>query len=296
MMRAKILILMVLAMMVMACSANPQVVLEKFVPVTPDQSCKVIAGGDLAQFDGFIDTGLTNNYFLAFEVANYLISTEQSGGTTDFPNEYGDASKFQMERAYIEYDFHPGSNLNGAVWTNRRISIKSAVIDPGGSRQAASIYALTEEQWQDFRTHTEGFDWVSYPLVISVQIEGTTLGGQLMRTNTLQFNLIPVFVEMVQSGAVYITPAGGFPAPTGTNTLSMEEYNTINGACLFQEPLINGCFIGQNGSLINCHAAMDAGDIIETVFDARYPDADGGSWTCCPLKVPEKPKEEETGA
>lgn len=295
-MRAKILILIGLTMMVIACSANPQVVLEKFVPVTPKQSCTVQAGGDLAQFDGYIDTGLTSNYFLAFEVANYLISTEQSGGTTEFPNEYGDASKFQMERAYIEYDFHPSSGLNGALWGNRRISIKSAVIDPGGSSQTASVYALTEEQWQNFRTHTEGFDWVSYPLVISVQIEGSTLGGQLMRTNTLQFNLIPVFVEMVQSGALYITPAGGFPAPTGTNTLSIEEYNAINDACLFQEALTNGCFVGQDSSLINCHAGMGVGDLIETVYNSRWADSEGGTWTCCPLKAPEKPEEEDAGA
>jgi len=294
-MKIKLLALMVFAVLLAACSNNPQIVLEKFVPITIKDQCVVKADGEFAQFDGYIDTGLTDNYYLAFEVVNYLKSTEGSSGSDEYPNESGNANRFIMERVYIEYDFHPSSGLNGGLWSNRRTAIKAAVVEPDGSRQTSALYVLTQEQLRDLRDHTKKFDWITYPLVITVRVEGTTGGGQKIQTNTLQFNLIPVFVEMVQGGALYITPAGGFPTPTGTNTISIEEYNAMDAACLFQDALINGCLIGQDASLINCHAAMGAGEIIEQEYDLVHADPDGGTWTCCPMKMPEKPEEEDTG-
>jgi hypothetical protein len=75
----------------------------------------------------------------------------------------------------------------------------------------------------------------------------------------------------------------------------MDEYNAIDAACLFQDALINGCLIGQDSSLINCHAAMGAGEIIEQEYNLVHADPDGGTWTCCPMKMPEKPKEDDAG-
>ncbi|MCK5807531.1 hypothetical protein KAH37_00950 [bacterium] len=296
-MKVKLLMVMIIAILVSACSDNPQVVLEKFVPLLEKNQCMIKADGEFAQFDGYIDTGLTTNYYLAFEIVNYLKSTEITGGSDIYPTEGGDANKFTMERVFIEYDFHPGSGLNGGLW-NRRTSVKSAVVNPDGSRQTSAIHVLTEEQLTDLRNHTKGFDWITSPLVITIRIEGETGGGQKIQTNTLQFNLIPVFIAMVQSGALYLEPAAGFPDPDEGNTISIEEYNAMEAACLFQDALINGCLVGQDSSLVNCHAGMGVGDNIEHEYNTNpaFQDSDGGTWICCPMKLPEKPKEAEEDA
>jgi len=116
--------------------------------------------------------------------------------------------------------------------------------------------------------------------------------GKEMTTNTLQFAIIPEYGHMIQAGSVYYVPKGG-------SASKQDEFDAIKKQCEFNDPVKKGCgaFAGQDGIsdlAVNCYFSSWATKTILDVANNSLSKDDGGSYTCCPKKLPEAPKEEKT--
>lgn len=306
------------------------VVLDKFVPISPKDQCDIKVGGDRYYTKGYIDLAFTDRYLLPFQITNYISSSVVSDvGSGNAPISGGEANKFFVKRVEIKYEWDPRPQsggaqlaLDGSLWnTARRIEVHGVVVDPEGGQNAAAVDIFTEAQSKDLldqfvnpsKSSAKNFDWIASPLLIKVKVIGDITDGSEIQTNTLTFNVIPTFGETIQMGAIYREPAGGFAD-------DQEKYDTIMAMCSFEEPLINGCLVGQDSSMVNCWAGdtpwqknvatsnchldptitdcyyngFGAASVVEVVANKFTKSAiDSGYYYCCPGKEPEAPEEEK---
>lgn len=291
-----------------ACANSEQsVVLEKFIPWSEVENCKVEVESKYWFTRGVMDIYFTANYRLFFKVVNYMAVSSQTGETNpEQPIDIHEANRWKLEYMNLEYELPPVPGINANAWAPRKVR-QDAVLDPEGGKAAGHVELLTNEQWnnlvQIFETlMTAGvsFDWETYPLIVTLQAEGRKLGGgDLIRTNKLSFNLVPIYGESVMSGALYPVDATW---PTDEELAEQnlleadfeqakyerdkEIYEVIMEYCDFPtEHLVGGCYPGMDGGLVDCYTWEGGGDYVK----ALYP-----GYECCPKKQPDEPEEPET--
>ena len=324
-----ILTLMVACLMMVSCvERRNRVILEKFVPISEEDDCAVKVGGDKYYTEGKIDLAFNFDYKLAFQMTNYIPAS--SGGNTDLTT--SEANYFYAEEAEIEYEWDPKPQADGRklsldqnLWNKKkRESVHGIVISPDGGQAAGWIHIFEEAQAKNLLEHVNDIDWIASPLVVKVRIIGELADGTTVKTNKVNFNIIPTFGTTIQMGSVYLVPDGGFQDTTDANgkkvSAAKQEYDTIMAQCAFQNSVVGGCFSGQDFSQINCYAketgpweawekyitdtysgtyipGYEAAGVVELIFNTFKKDAsETGYYACCPGSAPEAPEEEEDDA
>ena len=318
-----ILTLMVACLMMVSCvERRNRVILEKFVPVTTEDSCAIKFDGDKYYTEGKIDLAFTRDYQLGFQVKNYIPSSD--GGNTDLAT--AEANYFYAKEAEVEYDWNPQPQVDGRqlkldqkLWNKKqRKTLHGVVTGPDGSGVAGIIHIFEEAQIVNLLENNDvnNYDWIASPLVVKVRIIGELADGTYIKTNQLKFNIMPSFGGSLQQGVVYLMPDGGFPAPTEGNKLSQEEYDKIMEQCSFQDPVVGGCYVGQDTASVNCFAGDSnwekyivesnggtytpgyaAAGVVEVIYNSLKKSADEtGYYVCCPLTAPDAPEEKEEDA
>jgi len=132
---------------------------------------------------------------------------------------------------------------------------------------------------------------------------------------------VPTFGDSIQMGSTYRIPPGGFMSEKAA-------WEQIKAMCAFSSPLLGGCLVGQDFSMVNCYADMGnlptvndwqkhvaisrchlanptdcydpgyhVGSVIEVVFNGFRKSADeitdGTYYACCPSELPPEPEEEQ---
>ncbi|HDT11678.1 MAG TPA: hypothetical protein ENN58_02945 [bacterium] len=248
------------------------VVLDKFVPISPQNQCQVSPGGDRYFSKGYIDLAFTRRYLLAFQITNYLSSSKTDGvGANDAQISTAETNMFRVTEVEIEYEWDPRPQadgrrlqLNSALWGVRRTEIHEAiVVDPEGGQAAAAVDIFTEPQAKDLLRVVEqtivdsqdgvdipSFDWVASPLIIKLKVIGELGDRTKVATNKLTFNIIPSFGDSIQMSSTYLIPPGGFEN-------DHQEWEQIKDMCAFNNSLVDGCLVGQDYSKVNCHADIN---------------------------------------
>ena len=327
-----ILTLMVASLMMVSCvERRNQVILEHFIPISESSGCEVKLGGDSYLTEGTMDLAFTKDYLLAFQIYNYIPSSE--GGTTDLTT--AEANYFYTKYAEIEYELDTtgsrqlpegSKNLEGEGlleenWKKKRQELHGIVVKPGEGA-AGVIHVFEEEQIKDLLKIVEkDFDWIGSPIVIKVKIHGSLSDGTKVQTNKMFFSIRPTLGGTIQAGSVYPEPDGGLQDETDENgkvTKSADKfkYEAQIDYCSFEQPIIGGgCFPGQDSARVNCYAGGDAGwqrYIAETYCSGSDCDVDpaftgagsvilalykyynaGKEYRCCPQTKPEAPEEKE---
>ena len=322
-----ILTLMVACLMMVSCVERRNlVILEKFIPVTPNESCQIKIGGDTYYTEGRIDLAFTFDYHLAFQIKNYIPGGD--GGKTDLTTK--EANYFYANEAEIEYEWNPRPQLdengqkgrqlklNQELWNKKkRETLHGIVVTPDGGMAGGFIHIFEEAQIKNLLEHVNDIDWIASPLVVKVRIIGKISDGTTIKTNKMNFNIIPTFGTTVQQGSVYLMPEGGFQDTTDENgkkvSAKKQEYDAIMSQCTFNESRINGCYDGQDYSEVNCYGVDSewarfitetyggtyipgyaAAGVVEMVYNTLKKSSDiNGYYVCCPYEAPEAPEEEE---
>ncbi len=294
-MKKSVFLVLVLLFSLSGCVANNEsVVLEYFPAIDTEGNCKVSVDSNKYHDVGVFDVGIASNYTLIFQVANYMTDSSESGKgskkasiTTSNPN------KWKINRFDLSFEFPPTSGLASSKWKDREIVNGGVVVDTNG-KVAATLELFTGEQIADLLRVVKAkpnFDWASYPIIIKLKAKGVLLGdGKEMTTNTLQFAVIPEYGYMIQSGSVYYVPKDGFAT-------KQDEYDAIKKQCEFNDPVKKGCglFAGQDNNAdlaVNCYYSSWATQTILDVANSSLDKGDGGSFACCPKKLPEAPKDD----
>ena len=323
-----ILTLMVACLMMVSCvERRNRVILEKFVPITSDNDCKIKVGGDTYYTEGKIDLAFTFDYLLGFQMTNYIPATD--GGTTDLTT--AEANYFYADKAEIEYEWDPKPQADGRklsldqkLWNKKtRKTVHSIVITPDGGQAAGYIHIFEEAQAKNLLEHVNDIDWIASPLIVKVRVIGKLADGTTVKTNKMNFNIIPTFGTTVQQGSVYLIPDGGFQETTDLDgnkvSAAKNEYNTIMAQCAFQNAVL-GCYVGQDSSMVNCYAGDEAWErfiaetycqseqscyipgyaaagVVEMIYNTLKKSSDEtGYYACCPGEAPEAPEEKEDAA
>ena len=326
-----ILTLMVASLMMVSCvERRNRVILEKFVPISADDDCAIKVGGDKYYTEGQLDLAFNFDYKLGFQMTNYIPSSD--GGNTDLTT--SEANYFYAKWAEIDYEWDPKPQADGRkltldqkLWNKKtRKSVHGIVITPDGGQAAGWIHLFEEAQAKNLLDHVDDIDWIASPLVIKMRIIGELADGTEVKTNKMNFNIVPTFGKTIQMGSVYLVPEGGFQDTTDENgnkvSAEQQEYDTIMAQCAFGNPaLMDGCFSGQDFSQVNCYTketgaweewekyitdtfggtyipGYEAASVIETVFNSYKKDgSESGYYACCPGEAPEAPEEvEDTSA
>ena len=320
-----ILTLMVASLMMVSCvERRNRVILEKFVPISADDNCILKVGGDKYYTEGQLDLAFNFDYELGFQMTNYIPASD--GGKTDLTT--AEANYFYAKDAEIEYEWDPKPQADGRkltldqkLWNKKkRESLHGIVIAPDGGQAAGWIHIFEEAQIKNLLDHVNDIDWIASPLVIKVRIIGELADGTEVRTNKLNFNVIPSFGTTIQMGSVYLVPEGGFKDATDDNgkkvSAAKQEYDTIMAQCAFQNPLMGGCFEGQDSSQVNCYAGdtewerfivetyggtyipgYAAAGVVEMVYNTLKKSADeSGYYACCPGSAPAAPEEDDSAS
>ncbi|MBP5405758.1 hypothetical protein J6Z19_01235 [bacterium] len=333
-----ILTLMVASLMMVSCvERRNQVILDKFIPV--DDSCEIKVGGDKYYTEGVMDLAFTDDYKLAFQITNRIPSSD--GGGTDLAT--SNANYFYVRKAEIKYEWDPNTQQNGntircdkiddestkcmnrKLWDKKtREMSQDIVVDPDGGQAAGYIHLFERAQIENLLgvyLAVPDFDWIASPLQITVRIIGYLSDGTEVKTNRLYFSIIPTFGTTVQMGSVY-----PYPADKCDDIESYEcqkaLYDVTTKSCAYNDPVMNGCYYGQDYSSVNCYAGdteweryiadtygesnytgYAAADVVEMIYNQykKVPkDKDEDVYfKCCPGKAmeePEKPEEDENGA
>ena len=320
-----ILTLMVASLMMVSCvERRNRVILEKFIPITADDDCQIKAGGDTYYTEGQIDLAFTFDYKLGFQMTNYIPSSD--GGNTDLTT--AEANYFYAKEAEIEYEWDPKPQADGRklsldqkLWNKKkRESLHGIVITPDGGQAAGWVHIFEEAQIKNLLDHVDDIDWIASPLVIKMRVIGELADGTTVKTNKMNFNIIPSFGTSIQMGSVYLMPEGGFQDTTDDNgkkvSAAKQEYDAIMAQCAFESPMINGCFYGQDYAMVNCYAGDEdwarfitesnggtyipgyaAAGVVEMIYNTIKKTGDiQGTYVCCPGEAPEAPEEEEEDA
>lgn len=323
-----ILTLLVASLVLGACvEQHNLVVLDKFVPVTTQDQCMVKVGGDKYYTKGSIDLALTDRYVLPFQITNYISSSVVSDvGSGDAAISSAETNRFFVKWVEVEYEWDPRPQadqkqlaLDGSLWNKaRRIEVHGVVADPEGGQNAGAVDIFTEAQARDLLDQftnpnkDRNFDWNASPLLIKMKVVGEITDGTEIETNALTFNIVPNFGESIQMGSTFREPPGGFAD-------EQEMYDTIMAMCSFNDPVVNGCLVGQDAAMSNCYAGdtpwqkyvatskchldptvndcyyagYGALSVIEVYYNRFHKSAtDGGYYYCCPGEEPEAPEEE----
>ncbi|MBO4711978.1 hypothetical protein J5681_08740 [bacterium] len=317
-----ILTLMVASLLMVSCvERRNRVILEKFVPISADDDCAVKVGGDKYYTEGVIDLAFTFDYKLGFQMTNYIPSSD--GGNTDLTT--AEANYFYAKWAEIDYEWDPKPQADGRklsldqkLWNKKtRKSVHGIVVTPDGGQAAGWIHLFEEAQAKNLLEHVDDIDWIASPLVIKMRIIGELADGTEVKTNKMNFNVVPTFGSTIQMGSVYLIPDGGFQASDdGKTSAEKAEYDAIMAQCAFSDPLLNGCFYGQDSAAVNCYAGdtewerfivetyggtyipgYAAAGVVEMVYNTLKKSADeSGYYACCPGEAPEAPEEDENAS
>ena len=310
-----ILTLMVASLMMVSCvERRNRVILEKFVPISAQDNCEIKAGGDKYQTEGKIDLAFNFDYKLAFQITNYIPSSD--GGNSELTT--AEANYFYCDEVEIEYDWYPYKQDDGRqlkldqkLWNKKtRKTEYRIVVGPDGGQAAGWVHIFEEAQAKNLIDHVNDIDWIANPLVVKIRAIGKIADGTTVKTNQMKINIIPSFGESIQMGSTYYRPEGGFPAPEEGNTLSQEEYDAIMASCAFSDPLLNGCLYGQDDAQLNCYAGDTAWEryivesngwtyipgyaaagVVEMIYNNyKKPAGDNGDYLCCPGQAPQAPE------
>ena len=313
-----ILTLMVACLMMVSCvERRNRVILEKFIPITSSDSCEIKVGGDKYYTEGVIDLAFTFDYKLAFQMTNYIPASD--GGKTDLTT--AEANYFYANDAEIEYEWDPKPQADGRklsldqkLWNKKkRESLHGIVVTPDGGQAAGFVHIFEEAQIKNLLDHVNDIDWIASPLVVKVRVIGEIADGTTVKTNKMNFNIIPTFGTTVQMGSTYLVPEGGFGDDPESYDYKKAEYDAIMAQCAFNDPLVGGCFYGQDSSQVNCYAGdtewerfivetyggtyipgYAAAGVVEMVYNTLKKSGDeSGYYACCPGSAPEAPQEEE---
>lgn len=320
-----ILTLMVASLMMVSCvERRNRVILEKFVPITASDSCELKVGGDKYYTEGWIDLAFTFDYQLGFQMTNYIPASD--GGKTDLTT--AEANYFYANDAEIEYEWDPKPQADGRklsldqkLWNKKkRESLHGIVVKPDGGQAAGMIHIFEEAQIKNLLDHVNDIDWIASPLVVKVRVIGELADGTTVKTNKMNFNVIPTFGTTIQMGSTYLVPEGGFQDTEENGkkvSAAKNEYNAIMAQCAFSDSLVGGCFYGQDSSMVNCYAGdtewerfivetycqsegscyipgYAAAGVVEMVYNTlKKSEGESGYYACCPGEAPEAPEEEE---
>jgi len=323
-----ILALMVASLMMVSCvERRNRVILEKFVPIAENNSCQIKVGGDTYYTEGWLDLAFNFDYKLGFQITNYIPKSD--GGNSSASLTTGEANYFYADEAEIEYEWDPKPQADGRkltleqkLWNEKkRVAVHDIVVSPDGGQAAGWIHIFEEAQAKNLLEHVNDIDWIASPLVVKLRIIGKIADGTQVKTNKMNFNIIPTFGSSIQMGSVYYMPEGGFQDTTDENgkkvSAEQQEYDMIMAQCAFKDPLIGGCFVGQDSSQVNCYAGDSdwarfvteqycqsetscyipgyaAAGVVEMIFNTlKKSSDDSGSYVCCPGEAPAAPEEEE---
>lgn len=319
-----ILTLMAVVLFLGACvEQHNRVVLDKFVPISPSEQCQLKVGGDKFYTKGEIDLAFTDRYTLPFQITNYITSSMISdSGSTDAPIGSAETNMYYAKWVQVRYEFHPDAGLSGDLWGGRRIEVFGIVTTPEGGQAAGAVDIFTEEQARDLLAHVNDIDWVAYPLIVKIKVVGEITDGTEIETNALNFNIVPSFGESIQMGSTYYEPEGGYP-DTADKPAVCARWETQMSMCAFEDPLVNGCLVGQDSSMVNCYAGdtpwqqyiatsrchlanptdcyytgYAAMSVVEVVYNKyKKNPSDNGYYWCCPGTEPEEPEDcQDAGA
>ncbi len=302
------LLCVAVAIMVAACANEEQsVVLEKFIPVTDENDCKIELDSKYWYDKGYVDVYFSASYPLVYKLVNYMAASAASGqGAPEGTIDSQEANRWQLKKIILSYELPGVPGVDGDAWRRREV-LSQAVVDPEGGKAAGSVELFTNEQFTNlqqifslFASAQATFDWRTYPIIVTVQAEGVKLGGgDVIRTNKLRFNLVPVYAISAMSRIVYPVdpdwPTDEEIDNDSTMTDAQKEqarydrdkdiYDTQMLHCAFPtEHLTGGCFPGVDGALVDCHTWEGSAGLIE----ALYP-----GYACCPPEEPDEPQEPE---
>ena len=324
-----ILALMVASLMMVSCvERRNRVILEKFIPITDSNNCEIKVGGDTYYTEGKIDLAFTFDYLLAFQITNYIPASD--GGNSSASLTTGEANYFYADEAEIEYEWFAGTQddgrklnkLNSKLWDEKkRVALHDIVVKPDGGQAAGFVHIFEEAQIKDLLEHVHDIDWVATPLVVKLRIIGKIADGTKVKTNKMNFAIIPTFGTSIQMGSVYPRPKDGYQDTTDKNgkkvSAEKQEYDMIMSQCAFNDALIGGCFPGQDSAMANCYAGdtewerfiteqycesesscyipgYAAAGVVEMVYRTLKKNSDDDiEYVCCPGQAPEAPEEEE---
>ena len=324
-----ILTLMVACLMMVACvERRNRVILDKFVPITAEDNCAIKVGGDTYYTEGVIDLAFTFDYRLGFQITNYIPSSGNSGSESSLTT--NEANYFYADEAEIEYEWDPEPQADGRklsldqkLWNKKtREALHDIVVNPDGGQAAGFVHIFEEAQAKNLIEHVNDIDWIASPLVVKIRIIGVLADGTTVKTNKMNFNIIPTFGTTVQMGSTYYIPEGGFQDETDdtgkvTKSAAKAEYDAIMAQCAFEEAILGGCFYGQDSAMLNCYAGDTAWErfivetycqseqscyipgyaaagVVEMIYNTlKKPASDNGYYACCPGQAPEEPEEED---
>ena len=318
-----ILTLMVASLMMVSCvERRNRVILEKFIPISADDDCAVKVGGDKYYVEGKLDLAFNFDYKLGFQMTNYIPASD--GGNTDLTT--AEANYFYAKWAEIEYEWDPKPQADGRkltldqkLWNKKkRETLHGIVIAPDGGQAAGWVHIFEEAQIKNLLDHVNDIDWIASPLVIKMKVIGELADGTEVKTNKMNFNIIPSFGTSIQMGSVYLVPEGGFQDTTDDNgnkvSAAKQEYDAIMAQCAFNDPLLGGCFYGQDSAQVNCYAGDEdwarfitetyggtyipgyaAAGVVEMIYNTVKKTGDiEGNYVCCPGTAPEEPAEDDS--
>lgn len=285
-----------------SCVNNSQsVYIKKFIPYSTQDSCEIKIDSIYYYTDGYIDIGLTDQYFLPFLIKNEMLySAEKNKGGSLSGINTGDAQTWIMNKVILDFELPPISEFSKTAWGKRELR-QSNTIEANGGEAVDTVPLLTQEQYKDLWKvfFSVNFDWARYPIIVTVTAEGETRGGRSMATNSLKFNLVPAVGIGIMANSVYPIPDGGFgltdeeiqklPVADRDKAIydrDLNEYNAITEYCGFAASPIEGCIIGNDATFVNCYAASGIGEKIKDIYDYYGYDVE-----CCPQKAPTKPTE-----
>ena len=318
-----ILTLMVACLMMVSCvERRNRVILEKFIPIDESNSCEIKVGGDTYYTEGKIDLAFTFDYELAFQMTNYIPSSD--GGNSELTT--AEANYFYANKVEIEYEWDPRQQADGRklsldqkLWNKKtRNTEHPIVVSPNGGQAAGWVHIFEEAQAKNLLEHVNDIDWIASPLIVKIRVIGELADGTTVKTNKMNFNIIPSFGTSIQMGSTYYEPAEGFGEENSDDEKKAYEakkarYDAIKAQCGFLDPLVNGCLYGQDYAQVNCYAGDTAWEryitetyggtyipgyaavgVVEMIYNTYKKSADdGGYYICCPGELPDEPEEPE---
>ena len=318
-----ILTLMVASLMMVSCvERRNRVIIDKFVPIPDD--CELKLGGDSYYTEGQIDLAFTSDYKLAFQMTNYIPSSD--GGNSSLTT--AEANYFYADKVEIEYEWDPRPQADGRklsldqkLWNKKtRKTEHRIVIEPNGNQAVGWIHIFEDAQAKNLLEHVNDIDWIASPLIVKIRVIGELADGTDVKTNKMNFNIIPTFGTTIQMSSTYYQPAEGFGNENSDDEQEAYEakkarYDAIKAQCAFNEALVGGCpsLYGQDYAMVNCYAGdtpweryivetyggtyipgYAAAGVVEMIYNTFKKSADdGGYYLCCPSELPEEPEEPE---
>ena|GEM_PF-1329703 len=306
-----VIVIAVMAIIVSAGCANSEqsIFIDSFIPALPENNCTISLDSKVYYSKGFVDIYFTDNYSLTFRLVNEMGTTAETGqGTPDAPIDSQEANIWKMKYVILEYELPGVPAMDASVWGRREIPAQ-ILVDNDGGKITKTIELLTAEQHLNLRqifsafdsfNPPVSFDWETYPIIVTVQAEGEKQGGgDIIRSNKLQFQLVPAYGEMIMAGAVYLDKGWKSDEEIKADSkgnLTVEEqllyerdkdiYDTIMNYCDFPTEHLVGCLPGQDFGLVDCYTYMGVDQAIEALLP---------SYNCCPKKAPEAPTAPDSG-